>query len=153
MYQKNLNVIVSCTMLRLLAVCWPGAHVAWDNHALACNFAKYSTILPFLIWLLTTPQCLKYIVICREFSHITSPVNTSALFLWNRRPSKKLLETNFLKHALISSDHTPALLLKLQWTTVCLTLTLFKRIWTQKRNKWNKPCMLAFFSLGFVLVL
>jgi len=26
----------------LLAVCWPGRQSALDNHALACNFAKYS---------------------------------------------------------------------------------------------------------------
>jgi len=41
-----------------------------DNHALACNFVKYSPInffslrlsnKPFLIWLLTTPQHLKYV--------------------------------------------------------------------------------------------
>ena len=25
-------------------VFWPGAQSAWDNHALACNFAKYSPI-------------------------------------------------------------------------------------------------------------
>ena len=24
-----------------LAVCWPGAQNAWDNHAVICNFAKY----------------------------------------------------------------------------------------------------------------
>ena len=30
--------------LRLLAVCWPGAQSTRDNHALACNFAKYSPI-------------------------------------------------------------------------------------------------------------
>jgi len=51
------------------AVFWPGAQSARDNHALACNFAKYSPILiffthrlsnkPFLIWLLTTPPHLK----------------------------------------------------------------------------------------------
>ena len=46
---------------------------ARDNHILACNFAKYSPILnfffthrlsnkPFLIWLLTTPPHLKYVV-------------------------------------------------------------------------------------------
>jgi len=44
----------------------------WDNHALACNFAKYSPISdfffthrlsskPFSIWLLTTPPHLKYV--------------------------------------------------------------------------------------------
>jgi len=38
------NVIVSCTFFRLLAVCLPGAQSAWDNHALACNFAKCSPI-------------------------------------------------------------------------------------------------------------
>ena len=43
--------------LRLLAVCWPGAQSAWDNHALSCNFAKYSPILffstcrPFLLYM------------------------------------------------------------------------------------------------------
>ena len=58
--------------LPLLAVCWPGAQSSWDNHSLACNFAKYSPILnffftltlsnePFLIWLLTTPPHLKYV--------------------------------------------------------------------------------------------
>jgi len=30
--------------LRLLAVCWPDAQSAWDNHVLACNFAKCSPI-------------------------------------------------------------------------------------------------------------
>ena len=30
---------------RLLAVCWPSEPSAWDNHALARNFAKYSSIL------------------------------------------------------------------------------------------------------------
>ena len=30
--------------LRLLAVWWPGMQSAWDNYALACNFAKYSPI-------------------------------------------------------------------------------------------------------------
>jgi len=34
-------------LLRLLAVCWPGAQSAWDNHALASNFAKHSPILIF----------------------------------------------------------------------------------------------------------
>ena len=55
--------------LRLLAVCWPGVRFAWNNHALACNFAKYSPIKKifphglnnklFLISLLTTPPHLK----------------------------------------------------------------------------------------------
>jgi len=52
-------------------VCWLGAQSARDNHALACNFAKYSPInknsltlsnKPFLIWLLTTPPHLKCVV-------------------------------------------------------------------------------------------
>ena len=30
--------------LHLLAVRWPGMQSAWDNHALACNFAKNSPI-------------------------------------------------------------------------------------------------------------
>ena len=57
--------------LRLQTVCWPGAQSAWDNHGLACNFAKYSPILifftytlsskSFLIRLLTTPPHLKYV--------------------------------------------------------------------------------------------
>jgi len=28
-------------MLNLLAVCWPGAQSASDDHILDCNFAKY----------------------------------------------------------------------------------------------------------------
>ena len=56
-------------LARLLSVCWPGARSAWDNHAFACNFAKYSLIKkftcrlsnkPFLFWLLRTPPYLKY---------------------------------------------------------------------------------------------
>ena len=43
--------------LRLLAVCWPGAQSAWDNHALACNFAKYSLILFFF-------HLQTYLIIC-----------------------------------------------------------------------------------------
>ena len=56
--------------LRLLAMCWPCARSARDNHVLAFNFAKYSPFKknfthllsnkPFLIWLLTTPPHLKY---------------------------------------------------------------------------------------------
>jgi len=38
-YQQERDCLVH--FLRLLAVCWPGAQSAWDNHALACNFAKY----------------------------------------------------------------------------------------------------------------
>jgi len=34
--------------LRRLAVCWPDAQSARDNHILACNSAKYSPILTFL---------------------------------------------------------------------------------------------------------
>ena len=38
---------VDCVVhfLRLVAVSWPGAQTARDNHLLACNFAKYSAIL------------------------------------------------------------------------------------------------------------
>ena len=41
-YKQERDCLVH--FLRLLAVCWPGAQSAWDNHALACNFAKYSPI-------------------------------------------------------------------------------------------------------------
>ena len=41
-YQQKRDCLVH--FLRLLAVCWPGAQSTWDNHALACNFAKYSPI-------------------------------------------------------------------------------------------------------------
>ena len=67
--------------LRLFVLCWPGAQSAGDNHALPCNFAKYSPILkcfshtlsnkPFLIWLLTTPPHLKYLA--------TPPCNLSLM--------------------------------------------------------------------------
>ena len=33
--------------LGLLAVCCPVDQSAWDNHAVTCNFAKYSPILIF----------------------------------------------------------------------------------------------------------
>jgi len=46
-YLAKLQVIVSCTFFRLLAVCWPSAQV----HRLSNK--------PFLIWLLTTPPHLK----------------------------------------------------------------------------------------------
>jgi len=77
--------------LLLLTVCWPGAQSARDNHALACNFAKYSPILnffsqalsnkSFLIWLLTTPPhstcvatlpCILSLLAC--FAYINLPV-------------------------------------------------------------------------------
>ena len=68
-YQQERDCLVH--FLRLVAMCWPGAQSAWDNHVLACNFAKYSLTLfffahrlsnkPFLIWLLTTPAYLKYV--------------------------------------------------------------------------------------------
>ena len=41
-YSKKRDCIVH--FLRRLAVCWPGAQSARDNHGLACNFAKYSPI-------------------------------------------------------------------------------------------------------------
>ena len=41
-YQQERDCLVH--FLRLSAVCWPGAQSAWDNHALAGNFAKYSLI-------------------------------------------------------------------------------------------------------------
>ena len=41
-YKQKRDCLVH--FLRLLAVCWPGAQSAWDKHALACNFAKYSAI-------------------------------------------------------------------------------------------------------------
>jgi len=65
--------------LRLLALCWPGPQSAWDNHVLACNFAKYSSILfffsdrlsnkPFWVWLLTTLPHLKYVVTLHTHTH------------------------------------------------------------------------------------
>ena len=70
-YKQERDCLVH--FLRLLTVCWPGAQSASDNHALACNFAKYSPILkifhthsavsdkPFLIWLLTTTPHLIYV--------------------------------------------------------------------------------------------
>jgi len=42
---KKVDCIVH--FLRLLAVWWPGAQNARDNHLLACNFAKYSPIKIF----------------------------------------------------------------------------------------------------------
>jgi len=55
--------------LRLLAVCWPVALSAQDNHVLACiiftdlkkTFTLRLSNKPYLIWLLTTPPYLKYV--------------------------------------------------------------------------------------------
>ena len=44
-YKQERDCLVH--FLSLLAVCWPHAQSAWDNHTLACNFAKYSPILNF----------------------------------------------------------------------------------------------------------
>jgi len=43
---QNYKQYRGCLMhfLRLLAVCWLGEQSARDNHALACNFAKYLPI-------------------------------------------------------------------------------------------------------------
>ena len=41
-YQQERDCLVH--FLRLLAVCWPGVQSAWDNHALACNFAGLKKI-------------------------------------------------------------------------------------------------------------
>jgi len=41
-YKQKRDCLVH--ILHLLAVCWPGAQSAWDNHAFARNFAKYSPI-------------------------------------------------------------------------------------------------------------
>jgi len=72
--------------LCLVAVCWPGAQSAWDNHALACitlpnihrfikKFTHRLSNKLFLIWLLTTPSHLKYVA--------TLPCNLSLMaFFW-----------------------------------------------------------------------
>ena len=41
-YKQERDCLVH--FLCLLAVFWPGVQSARDNHALACNFAKYSQI-------------------------------------------------------------------------------------------------------------
>jgi len=41
-YKQERDCLVH--FIRLLAVCWPGVQSAWDNHAVACNFVKYSLI-------------------------------------------------------------------------------------------------------------
>jgi len=44
-YKQERDCLVH--FLHLIAVCWPSAQSAWDNHALACNFAKYSPVKTF----------------------------------------------------------------------------------------------------------
>ena len=54
---KSVNIWQSYTQervclvhfLRLLAVCWPSTQSARDNYVLAGNFAKYSTIVIFVL--------------------------------------------------------------------------------------------------------
>ena len=50
-YKQERDCLVH--FLRLLAVCWPGAQSAPDNHAVACNFAKYSPISIFFSFTLS----------------------------------------------------------------------------------------------------
>ena len=77
-YKQERDCLVH--FLRLLAVCWSGAQSAWDNHALAGNFAKCSPIKKithtlsnksFLICLLTTQPHLKCVA--------TLPCNLSSM--------------------------------------------------------------------------
>ena len=52
---------VDCVVhfLRLVAVSWPGAQTARDNHLLACNFAKYSAILNTYLKIFFSILCTK----------------------------------------------------------------------------------------------
>jgi len=54
-YKQERDCLVH--FLRLLAVYWPDAQSARDNHALACNFAKYSPL--FLVRLLGSSSGLR----------------------------------------------------------------------------------------------
>jgi len=64
-YKQRRDCLVH--FLRLSAVCWPGAQSVCDNHALTCNFAKYSPIKCFSTHtlsnkpFLTTQPHLKYV--------------------------------------------------------------------------------------------
>ena len=60
--------------LRLLAVCWPGAQSAWDNHAVACNVAKYSQILIFF-----HSQTFLNLVVNNDHSSNSRPLESKAL--------------------------------------------------------------------------
>ena len=44
-YKQERDCLVH--FLRLIAVCWPSAQSARDNHVFSCIFAKYSPILIF----------------------------------------------------------------------------------------------------------
>ena len=46
--------------LCLLAVCWPGAQNARDNHIFACNFAKYTPLKFFSLSLSNEPFFICY---------------------------------------------------------------------------------------------
>ena len=77
-FLKSVNILQSykqergCLMhfARMTITLLKDEESARDNHVLACNFAKYSSIVffftdrlsnkPFLMWLLTTPRHLKY---------------------------------------------------------------------------------------------
>ena len=43
-YKQKRDCLVHFVRLLHFVVCWSGAQSAWDNHALACNFVKYSPI-------------------------------------------------------------------------------------------------------------
>ena len=91
---------------------------AWDNHALACNFAKYSPISKifhshsainlFLICLLTTPPHLKYVV--------TLPYNLSLMaFFADINISQGSVATYARCGGILNSHLTANLLINLQW--------------------------------------
>jgi len=70
-YQQQRDCLVH--FLRLLALCWPGAHSARNDHVFCLQLCQIFTDFifftrrlsnkPFLIWLLRTQ--LRYLVICR----------------------------------------------------------------------------------------
>jgi len=49
-YGQKGDCVVQFLRLLVLAVLWPGAQSARDNHLLACNFAKYSPIRKIFYW-------------------------------------------------------------------------------------------------------
>ena len=97
--------------LRLLAVCWPGAQSARDNHTLACNFANYSPIVIFLLThsTLTLPFNLSLMACFAHVNVSQGSVATYArcgwifLYPFNYKFTEK---SSSEKHILIGSDLT-----------------------------------------------
>jgi len=125
----NLKCVLSRALSSFLAVCWPGAQSAWDNHALVCNFAIYSPIKKnftptlsnklVLICLLTTPPHLQYVA--------TVPCNLSSVACFaDINVSQGSVATYVRCGGIFDSHLTANLLRNLPVKTICKSVKIWQ---------------------------